>query len=414
MQVLLGKFAQIVSLRHLPFKGPLKDDNLEIIKDGGIWIQEGKIKKIGNFDSLAQEARKEDIEILDFPHPNLVALPGLIDCHTHLCFAGHRAADYALRIAGESYQAIAQKGGGILYTVQQTRKATEKQLTDNICHRAEFLLRQGVTTIEVKSGYGLSVSEELKMLRAIERASLQTVSDLIPTCLAAHTLPTEFSEKQEYLDYIAEELFPILQKEKLTKRIDVFVEESAFPYEIAQKYLQKAQKAGFEITIHADQFSLGGSRLAVELNALSADHLECSTDEEIHLLAQSQTVAVALPGASLGLGMPFAPARKLLNAGACLAIATDYNPGSAPMGNLLLQASVIAAQQKLSTAETLAAITFRAARALNLHNCKGRLQEGFYADIAFFPTNDYREILYWQGQMRPVIVWKNDKFVEFH
>ncbi|MCS6796715.1 MAG: imidazolonepropionase [Raineya sp.] len=413
MQVLLGKFAQVLTLRNLPFKGVLKDEQLEIIENAGIWIKEGKIWKLGDFELLAQEAQKQKVEVLEFPYANLVALPGFIDCHTHICFAGNRAKDYALRIAGESYLNIAKSGGGILDSVRKTRNATEAELTENVCLRADFLLKQGITTIEVKSGYGLSVEEELKQLRAIQRADLQTTPDLVPTCLAAHTLPFEFNDKKTYLDHIAKELLPILVQEKLCKRVDIFVEPTAFPVDIAKEYLLKAQSLGFELTIHADQFNVGGSHLAVELGACSADHLEASTNIEIQRLAESETVAVVLPGASLGLGMNFAPARKLLDAGACVAISTDWNPGSAPMGDLLLQASVIAANQKLSTAETLAGITFRAAKALNLHQHKGRLQEGFSADIAIFATNDYREILYWQGQMKPIIVWKNDKFVEF-
>jgi imidazolonepropionase len=413
MEVLLGVFSQILTLRNLADKGKLEDEALEIISNGGIWVENGKIKKVGNFEQLAKEANNQEVEILEFPYADLVALPGFVDCHTHIAFAGNRAKDYALRIAGESYLNIAKAGGGILDSVRKTRQATENELIANTRQRADFLLRQGVTTIEVKSGYGLSVEEELKILRAIQRASLLTTADLVPTCLAAHTLPPEFSDKSAYLEHLANDLLPILLQENLCKRIDIFVEETAFPYQIAKDYLLKAKNLGFELTIHADQFTTGGSRLAVELNALSADHLEASQDIEIQMLAKSETVAVVLPGASLGLGMNFAPARHLLDAGACVAISTDWNPGSAPMGDLLLQASVLAANQKLSTAETLAGITFRAAKSLHLHHNKGRLQEGFSADIAIFPTNDYREILYWQGQMKPCIVWKNDKFVEF-
>ncbi|WP_448529071.1 imidazolonepropionase [Raineya sp.] len=413
MQVLLGKFAQILTFQALPFKGALKDEQLEIIENAGIWIEDGKINKVGNFEKLAKEAQKLNVEILEFPYADLVALPGLVDCHTHIAFAGNRAKDYALRIAGETYLNIAKAGGGILDSVRKTREASENELIENTRQRADFLLKQGITTIEVKSGYGLSVEEEVKILRAIQRASLQTTADLVPTCLAAHTLPPEFPDKNAYLEYLVNDLFPILGQENLCKRIDIFVEETAFPYQVAKAYLQKAQKAGFELTIHADQFTTGGSRLAVEMKALSADHLEASSDIEIKMIADSETTAVVLPGASLGLGMNFAPTRQLLDVGACVAISTDWNPGSAPMGDLLLQASVLAASQKLSTAETLAGITFRAAKALNLHHSKGRLQNGFSADIAIFPTKDYREILYWQGQMKPIIVWKNDKFVEF-
>ncbi len=209
MQVLLGKFAQILTFQALPFKGALKDEQLEIIENAGIWIEDGKINKVGNFEKLAKEAQKLNVEILEFPYADLVALPGLVDCHTHIAFAGNRAKDYALRIAGETYLNIAKAGGGILDSVRKTREASENELIENTRQRADFLLKQGITTIEVKSGYGLSVEEEVKILRAIQRASLQTTADLVPTCLAAHTLPPEFPDKNAYLEYLVNDLFPI-------------------------------------------------------------------------------------------------------------------------------------------------------------------------------------------------------------
>ncbi|MDX1903855.1 MAG: imidazolonepropionase [Thermonemataceae bacterium] len=408
MEKLIGKFKQMLSLRHLASKGVLADEDLEIIEDAGIWVKNGKIVEIGAFETLAPKAHKSHIPIEEIVSGNWVLMPSFIDCHTHICFGGNRAKDYALRIAGKTYLDIAKAGGGILDTVRKTREATFEQLYQNTQNILDKMLKNGVSTIEVKSGYGLSVAEEIKILEVIKQISSESPMTIIPTCLAAHTLPPEFSEKEFYLAHLTEELLPVLSEKKLSKRVDIFVEPSAFPMDIARKYLENAKNQGFEICIHADQFSVGGSRLAVELQALSADHLEASTAEEINLLANSSTVAVVLPGASLGLGMPFAPARQLLDAGACVAISTDYNPGSAPMGNLLLQASVLAAQEKLTTAETLAAITFRAAQALALPD-RGRLETGFWADMIAFACEDYREILYWQGQMLPSILWKEGR-----
>ncbi len=410
-QFVVGTFRQALTLRNLPLKGSLKDEQLEIIEEAGVWIKNGKLLAVDTFEKLAKKALQEGVEVLELPQNTpWILTPSLVDCHTHICFGGNRAKDYALRIAGESYLNIAKAGGGILDSVRKTRLANQEELTETTLRRLTLMLSQGVTTAEIKTGYGLSVVEELKMLHSIERASLQTPIDIIPTCLAAHTLAPEFDDKKSYLNYLLQELLPIIQKEKFCKRIDVFVEETAFSYEIAKPYLQQAQAMGFELTIHADQFSTSGSRLAVELQARSADHLEASTQHEIEQLAQSNTVAVVLPGASLGLGMHFAPARKILDAGACLAIATDWNPGSAPMGNLLLQASVLAASQKLSSAETWAGITFRAAQALNLQD-RGKLQENFLADMLAFSCDDFREILYWQGQMLPSLIWKNGVLV---
>ncbi|RZK15330.1 MAG: imidazolonepropionase, partial [Hymenobacter sp.] len=267
-----------------------------------------------------------------------VALPGWIDAHTHICFAGSRAQDYALRNAGKTYLEIAQAGGGIWDSVQQTRRASQGELTRLTVQRANRHLQNGVTTIEVKSGYGLSVTEELKQLRAIKAADEQTAADLISTCLAAHTLPRDYTGPPEaYLADIAQQLLPQLKQEGLTKRVDAFVEQGAFSAAQIAPYFAEARRLGFQLTVHADQFHAFGSRVAVEFGAVSADHLEVSGEAEIQLLAQSQVVPVALPGASLGLGCAFAPARRLLDAGASLAIASDWNPGSAPMGDLLTE-----------------------------------------------------------------------------
>ncbi len=341
----------------------------------------------------------------------ILVLPGFVDAHTHICFGGSRAHDYAMRNAGKTYLEIAKAGGGIWDTVTQTRKATKGELVKGIVKRAKRHLANGVTTLEVKSGYGLSISEELKMLYAIKEADETLASDLVATCLAAHMFPKDYNGNPgEYLEEIATNLLPILKKENLANRIDAFIEEGAFTPEVIEPYFNTAQELGFDITVHADQFSTGGSEVAIKHNAISADHLEASTDREILLLAKSKVIAVALPGASLGLGCAFTPARKILDAGGALAIASDHNPGSAPMGDLLTQAAILGAFQKLSNAEVLAGITFRAAAALKLSD-RGQLGEGFLADMSIFHTNDYNEILYNQGNFKPCMVWKKGVLV---
>ena len=228
--------------------------------------------------------------------------------------------------------------------------------------------------------------------------------------MAAHIKPKDWNQQVDYLEEITSTLFPILKSENLAHRIDAFVEDSAFSEEEITPYFQKAKEMGFNITVHADQFTTGGSKVAVDFGAVSADHLEASTDKEIQLLAQSNTIATALPGASIGLGCDFTPARKLLDAGAALAIASDHNPGSAPMGDLLTQASILGTFEKLSNTEVLAGITFRAAAALRLSD-RGRLEENTLADFIVFPTDNYQEITYHQGQLKPSEVWKNGKQV---
>jgi imidazolonepropionase len=405
---LIGPISQLVSLQDLSLKGPINDSALHTISNAGIAIDNDTIVAVDTWDALLAAYPNAMITELNGTY---VAVPGYIDCHTHLCFGGNRARDFALRNAGVSYLEIAQSGGGIWDTVTQTRKCTEKELTQIVIQNANKQLQLGITTIEVKSGYGLSVEEEIKMLRAIRNGNKETAADLVATCLAAHLPPKDFSgTNEDYLNYLVTNLFPVLQSEKLTNRIDAFIETSAFSALEIAPYLQSAKELGFDITIHADQFTTSGSEIAVQYGALSADHLEASGDKEIELLAQSKTIAVALPGASVGLGCAFTPARKILDKGGALAIASDWNPGSAPMGNLICQASILATFEKLTTAEVFAGITFRAAAALNLFD-RGRLIAGNKADFVLYPSNDYRDILYYQGSLRPSKVWKSGKLV---
>jgi imidazolonepropionase len=401
MKKLIGPFTQILPLTGLPLKGALTDEQLHIIPNGGVLVEDGLILTVGDFEELRKANPSTQIEEIKIGQ---VLLPGFIDCHTHICFAGNRAKDYAMRIAGKTYLEIAKAGGGIWDTVTQTRAAGEATLTEQLIQRANRHLAEGVTTIEVKSGYGLSLEEELKQLRAIKAASPRTKAKLIATCLAAHMVPKDFTgSQQEYLEHVVNDLLPVLKQENLTSRVDIFIEESAINTENASVYLNKAKQMGFDITVHADQFTTGGSKVAVEVGAVSADHLEASGDHEIELLADSNIVAVTLPGASLGLGMPYAPARKLLDVGACLAIASDWNPGSAPMGDLLMQAAVMSAAEKLSAAEVFAGLTFRAASALKME--RGILAPGMPADMQAYPCADYRDILYYQGKLKPAQVW---------
>lgn len=404
---LIGPISQILTLSSLPLRGALSDDQLKIISNGGIVIENGKIFDLGNF--LEMREKYSDIEI-EHVAQNAVALPGFVDVHTHICFAGNRANDYAMRSNGKTYLEIAQSGGGIWSSVEKTRATSEERLSELTWKRAQRHAAEGVTTIEVKSGYGLNVAEELKMLRAIKNAAEKSAADLIPTCLAAHMKPKDFSgSAADYLEQITRDLLPIVKAENLAKRVDIFIEETAFSIEEARKYLSEVKKLGFEIAIHADQFSAGGSALAVEFAAFSADHLEVSSDAEISALAKSNVVAVALPGSSYGLGIyKMTPARKLLDKGAILAIASDWNPGSAPMGDLLAQAALFGIYEKLSAAEIFSALTFRAAKALNLSD-RGVIEKNMLADLQFYPTDNYQEILYNQGKMKPFAVYKKGR-----
>ncbi|AZA77293.1 imidazolonepropionase [Chryseobacterium sp. G0186] len=401
---LIGPFSQLITMASLPDKGAIRDEEITVLENAALLVKDDIIYCTGSYDTLKKEAKA-----LNAVHVPLtgkyVCVPGFVDAHTHICFAGTRSNDYRMRNAGKTYLEISATGGGIWDTVNCTRKAEQEELVSLTVQRAERHLAEGVTTIEVKSGYGLSVEQELKMLRAIQQAGENTRADLVATCLAAHISPKDAESPTAYLNMITETLFPIIKNENLCNRIDAFIEENAFGHEDIKPYLKKAKEMGFDITIHADQFTCGGSALAVEFQVLSADHLEASTAVEIEMLAKSEVIAVALPGASIGLGCKFPFVRKMLDAGLAVAIASDWNPGSAPIGDLLCTASILGAFEKLSNAEVLAGITYRAALALGLKD-RGKLEAGMLADFNLFETNSYHEIFYHQGKLKPKYVYK--------
>ncbi len=401
-----GPFSQLLTMDGIDDSGSVSDSELNVIEDGAIVFNDLGIVEIGTYPDLRQKYSKVDFTEIVEPS---VCLPGLIDVHTHICWGGSRAADYASRISGKTYLEIGEEGGGINVSVKGTRNASKKLLKKDLKERAIRHLTEGVTTCEVKSGYGLNLESELKILTAIKEVGMEIPLDLIPTALSAHIKPFDFDgTDKEYLKYVIDEILPIVKEQNLANRVDIFIDKGAFSLEDGEDFIIRVKDMGFSLTIHSDQFSPGSSRLAVKYKALSADHLESISDSDMDYLAQSETAAVALPGCSVGLGIEYAPARKLLDKGASLVISTDWNPGSAPMGDLLLQASLLSAAEKLTTAETLSAITFRAAKALNLSD-RGKLKKGFIADFILFPTADYRDILYNQGKMKPFSVWKNGK-----
>lgn len=405
-QQILGPFSQMVTLSDLPLEGPLTDHQLVVVINGGVVIEGEKILAVGEYHQLSSDYPEAICVNAGDKSQDFVLLPGFVDAHTHICFAGSRAQDYGLRLEGKSYLEITAAGGGIADTVRATRSASDEELQLLLNHRLGQLLAAGVTTVEVKTGYGLSVPSELRLLRLLKAAQKEAVIDMVITCLAAHMKPFDFEGSNEaYLKHLAADLFPVIKEEKLCERIDAFIEQTAFSVDEARAYLLKAKEYGWAVTIHADQFTPSGAKLGVEIGAVSADHLEASLETDIQAIAGSKTVATVLPGASLGLGMPFAPARKLLDAGACVAIASDWNPGSAPIGHLLISAAILGAYEKLSIAETLAGITCRAAHALELAD-RGKIQAGCVADLQAYPVKDYREIFYHQGQIKPATVWK--------
>ena len=387
---------------NLPERGAISDNSLEIIDDGGVVIEDGKIIEVGDFLSLS----KNDLDVREITYP-CVLLPGFIDSHTHVCHYGNRSDEYAKRNSGISYQQILEEGGGIHNTMNSTSNSTDEQLTDDTLNRLKRHFQEGVLTCEVKSGYAPNLEDEVRMLRIINEIDSSNDIDLISTCLAAHVTPKKYESSKKYLDSIVNDLLPIIKEENLSNRVDIFIEEKAFSITEASNFLEKI-KNDFYITAHANQFTSGGLKVGVDNGAVSVDHLEVITDQEIDYLSKSDTTGVVLPGCSLGLGIPFAPARKLLDYNCKVSIASDWNPGSAPMGDLLMQASLLGSTEKLSNAEVLAGITCRAANALSLED-RGSLENGKIADMIGFKTNDFRDILYNQGKLKPSFICKRGK-----
>ena len=386
-------------MSNLPLKGSITDEKLEIIENGGVIIDGNKILEVGKFSDLAK--KEKNIFEIDFQS---VLVPGFIDCHTHICHYGSRSEEYSKRNAGMSYQQILSEGGGIHNTMTATENASDEELEKVTVSRLDRHFNEGVLTCEIKSGYGSDLNQEVRLLNIINKINKNHAMDIIPTCLAAHVTPKIYNSSSEYLEKIIEELIPVLEKKKLTNRIDIFIEEKAFSVSESFDYLSQL-KNKFDITVHANQFSSGGVKVGVDCGAKSVDHLEVIDDNEIRYLSNSNTSAVVLPGCSLGLGIPFAPARKLLDNNCKLSIATDWNPGSAPMGDLLQQSSLLGSIEKLSSAEVFSAITYRSADALGL-NERGKIEKEKLADFIGFKTDNYRDILYNQGKLKPSFICK--------
>jgi imidazolonepropionase len=323
--------------------------------------------------------------------------PGFVDAHTHLVFAGNRAAEFEQRIAGATYQQIAASGGGILSTVRHTREATEVELLAESRRHRDWMLRAGTTTMEAKSGYGLDGETELKMLRVIQRLNAEGPARIVPTLLAAHCLPPEFADRREdYVRWIVEELIPEVAAAKLAEYCDAFCDDCAFTVEETRTVLEAARRNGLKLRVHAEQFRPGtGAALAAELGAMTADHLEAATPETLAQLRKAGVQPVLLPGSVFALGhTQYPPAREMVEQGLAIVIATDFNPGSSPIASMPLIMSLACLQMRLTPAEALTAATVNAAWSLGLGNQVGSLEAGKQADFLIHEFTDYRELAY--------------------
>jgi imidazolonepropionase len=385
-EVLLFNIARLLTMEP----GEDRVGPLGVIEDACVRIRGDRIAWVGKKSDF--EAKITDEEVIDLKGD--VVLPGLIDCHTHLVYAGSRENEFRMRSAGMSYQEIAKSGGGILSTVRATRKASEEELLALAKVRADEFLSRGITTVEIKSGYGLDQESEEKMLKVATRLDAEHAIDVVPTFLGAHVVPEEYKNKRnEYVRLVIDEMMSKLAKAKLCRFCDVFVEEGAFTIDEAREISEVAKSNGLKMKLQVDQFGDGGGgRLAAELEAISADHLDFVCDDGIQAMAKAGVIAVVLPAAAIFVKSGrLAPARKMVDEGVRVAISTDYNPGSSPTSDLFLCATMAVTQMGLTVDEGLLGITKNAAASLGLEKEIGSIAKGKKADLVSFgiPNEDY-------------------------
>ena len=370
---------------------------LSIIENGAMLIRDSAIEQVGPHAAIASRI-PSDCEVVDAG--NRVVLPGFVDAHTHPIFAGTRVEEFEKRASGATYEEIAAAGGGIRSTVRKTRAASEDELFESAGHRTDWFLSGGTTTLEAKSGYGLSLDDELKMLRVIRRLNLRGPLRYVPTFLGAHEVPDEYRGRaSEYVDLVIHRMLPQIAKEKLADYCDVFCEPTVCEVALSRRILKAAKTLGFGVRIHADQLCrCGASQLAAELRATTADHLEHADDTDIRALASAGVQPVLLPASVYCLGRSkFPPARQMIDAGLAIVLATDFNPGSSPTPSIPFVLSLASTQMGMIPSEAITATTINAAYSLGRGDQIGSLEPGKRADFVIHDCGDYREISYFVG-----------------
>jgi imidazolonepropionase len=411
MDTVICHAAQLVCVARAqePAKRGSAMQELAIVEDGALGIKDGRIAWVGRTDELPPQVA--GTEIIDASGKTV--LPGFIDSHTHLIFAGSREAEFEQRLQGKTYQEIAVCGGGINATVLRVRQSSREQLKAETRARLARLLQFGVTTVEVKSGYGLSYADEIKCLEVVAELNDQGPWELIPTFLGAHAVPPEFrAQRGEYLDLLIQRMLPEIADRHLAEFCDVFCDEGAFTAKETEAIFTQAQKLSFRLKLHADELtSLGGAELAARYGATSADHLLCITEAGIDALAESGTIATLLPGTAFFLGLNYAPARKMIDRGLAVAIASDCNPGTCPTENLPLVGSMACTQMRMLPAEVVSALTLNAAAGIDRADRLGSLEVGKQADILICDVPDYRQLFYHFGVNHVGCVLKRGRVV---
>jgi len=406
--LLLVNIGQLITLRSESGDlGPRRGRKLKelgIIENGAVLCVGGKIVSVGGTSEALQDPwlKNNRNKVIEIDCQGQVVLPGFVDSHTHPVFLSPRLADFEKRIAGATYEAIASSGGGIRSSVEEVRKADKSLLAEKILGRLREMAEQGTTTVEAKSGYGLTVESELKSLEAIQAAAELWPGTVVSTLLGAHAVPKEFKDRpQEYVDVICDEMIPQASARKLARFVDVFTERGAFTAQDTQKIFEVATRQGMGVRAHIGQLSETALQPLLRFHPASLDHLDHVNEADIAQLAERDTVATLVPGANYFLGTQnFPPARKLIDAGVAVALATDYNPGSSPTPSMPFVMSLACTQMKMSPAEAIAAATINGACALRLQERKGSIEAGKDADLAVFDAADYREMPYWFASNR--------------
>ncbi len=373
--------------------------DLGIIERGAVLCVSGKVVSVGKTKDVLRDpwVRKNRKKIVEIDCAGKVVLPGFVDSHTHPVFVSPRLVDFEKRIAGATYEQIAAAGGGIRSSVEGVRKAGKAQLAERVLAALQEISSHGTTTVEAKSGSGLSLAAELKSLEAIRTAAAKWPGTVVPTLLGAHVVPQQFQDKpQEYVALVCEQMIPQAAKRKLAQFVDVFCDTGAFGEEDSVKIFAAARTNGLQVRAHISQLTRTPLKRLLTFSPASLDHLDHLDDGDISFLARSNTVATLVPGANYFLGLrKYPPARKLIDAGAAVALATDYNPGSSPTASMPFVLSLACTQMKMSPAEAISAATINGAWALRLQERKGSIEPGKDADLAVFDVADYREIAYW-------------------
>ncbi|MGZ4824120.1 MAG: imidazolonepropionase [Terriglobales bacterium] len=399
--LLLTNIGQLLTLQGAP--GPRRGRELGeigLMEDAAVLCHGGRIVSVGRRRDAERDdwLKSHQKKVQEIDCRGGVVLPGFVDSHTHPAFAAPRLLDFEKRIAGASYEQIAEAGGGIRSSVEGVRKSSRAELARRILAALNEMAAQGTTTVEAKSGYGLSVEAELKSLEAIREAARQWPGTVVPTLLGAHVVAKEFADRrQEYVRLICGEMVPQAARRKLALFVDVFVERGAFTLQEAGEIFAAARERGLGTRAHVCQLSAENVQPLLEFEPASLDHMDHVADAEVKLLASGKTVATLLPGANYFLGMEYPGARRLIDAGVPVALATDYNPGSSPTSNMQFVVSLACTHMKMSPGEAIAAATVNGAHALRLSQRKGSIEAGKDADLAVYAVRDYREIAYWFG-----------------